>query len=450
MTPYARLLAVFAYLSIPIAAQADVVFDWNLVASNVLQSNTSYQNPGMASRTMAMVNVAMHDALNSIAPHTAVMYQHDSPTAGSSAEAAMVEAAYQVLLGIYPDQQSQLDVALANSLSEISDGNAVSLGRTFGQQVANTVLNQRANDGFDHSVQYMESGEPGHWQSDPLNPGQQAWGPAWGAMQPFALNSVSQISIPAPPALDSQSYADAFNEVKVLGSIDSTERTQEQTEIGHFWAYDRTGMGTPMRLYNNVLRTIAEQQGNSLHENACLFAMSTVAMADSGIVAWDSKFDFDLWRPVTGIRRADEDGNPYTEADPEWVPLGAPGDESIDAFTPPFPTYLSGHATFGGALFRVLANFYGTDDISFTLTSEELGGLTRTFDSFSEAMAENGRSRVYLGIHWNYDDLEGQLAGIQVADFLSSVMFQVVPEPSLAVLLCTGGMSLCLRRPRPA
>ena len=238
--------------------------------------------------------------------------------------------------------------------------------------------------------------------------------------------------------------------MKELGAINSPTRTQEQTDIGYFWAYDRLGMGTPMRLYNSILRNVAEQEGNTQHDNAYLFAMSTVAVADAGIVAWDSKFDFDLWRPVTGIREADDDGNEATAADPNWTPLGAPGNESQPDFTPPFPTYLSGHATFGGALFRSLKLFYGADDISFSVSSEELDGATRSFDSFSQAMAENGRSRVYLGIHWYYDDLEAQIVGAEVADIIAGKMFQVVPEPSSALLLAFAAtqLAVALRRIR--
>ena len=256
---------------------------------------------------------------------------------------------------------------------------------------------------------------------------------------------------PPPPALNTQQYADAFNEVKELGELNSTTRTTEQTEIGNFWAYDRLGMGTPIRLYNQALRNIAEQQGNTTEQNAELFAKATVAMADAGIVAWNSKFEFDLWRPVTGIREADSDGNPLTEADPNWVPLGAP-ELMGQNFTPPFPTYLSGHATFGVALFTSIADFYGTDDISFMLSSDELNGLVRSFDTLSQAMVENGRSRVYLGIHWNYDDTVAQATGRDVANYISTnafVSITAVPEPSSIVALsCVSLILVGVRRKR--
>ncbi|MEM6331319.1 MAG: vanadium-dependent haloperoxidase, partial [Planctomycetota bacterium] len=288
---------------------------------------------------------------------------------------------------------------------------------------------------YDSLSQYTPTFEPGRWQPDPLNPTQEAWGPAWGSVTPFALETNTQFMPPPSPDLTSEEYADAFDEVLQLGSVDSTERTADQTQIGLFWAYDREGLGTPMRLYNNIMREIADQEGNSMHENAEMFALASVAMADAGIVAWNAKFEYDLWRPVTGIRQADEDGNGLTMADPDWTPLGAPGGAGTD-FTPPFPTYISGHATFGGAMFAALAEFFGDDNIAFTIGSEELPGVERSFTSLSEAMAENGRSRVYLGIHWNYDDTVGQETGAQIAQYISSGLFRAsAPEPATAALL---------------
>src|SRR5690606_6092775 len=173
-----------------------------------------------------------------------------------------------------------------------------------------------------------------------------AWGPAWGELRTFAISSVFQMHVPPVGDMTSVEYAASYNEVKSLGALNSTTRTAEQTEIGLFWALDRAGMGTPMVIYTDALLVVAEQQGNDLWENARLFAMAGVAMADAGCVAWDAKYRYDFWRPVTGIRQGDFDGNPDTVGDPTWTPLGAPGgvhpDGSIiNDFTPPFPTYRS-------------------------------------------------------------------------------------------------------------
>ena len=434
---------------------ADPILTWNEVATDVFRANTSYQNPGMTSRSMAMMNLAMYDAVNAVSPEYTTFYSQSGAPAGASSQAAAVGAAYSVLSNIYIDQLGTLDAALATSLAGIADGPGKAAGLAYGQSVGLGVYQARQGDGFDHSIQYTESDAPGRWQADPLNPGQQAWGPAWGQMQSFALSNPADHAPPPTPALNSQQFADSYNEVKSLGARFSTTRTQEQTDIGLFWAYDRTGMGTPMVLFNDAMRTIASDQGNTFEENARMFAMASVAMADAGIVAWDSKFANDFWRPVTGIRRGDEDGNPLTDADIDWVPLGAPGGvgpsgEIIADFTPPFPTYVSGHASFGGALFESLAAFYGSDDIAFTLTSDELIGAaaTRSFTSLSQAMAENGRSRVYLGIHWDFDDYEGQYLGQGVAREISSNYFQPIPEPTTLTLLVLSSTLLLRRTPR--
>jgi hypothetical protein len=331
---------------------------------------------------------------------------------------------------------------------------ATTAGLNFGDVVGAKVVQQRANDGYMNMVGYMPRNEIGHWQPDILNPTQMAWGPEWGQLEMFAVENSSTMMPPAMPSLTSQQYADAFNEVKELGSKDSVVRTPDQTETGLFWAYDRVGMGTPMRLYIDVLDTVSPQEGNDLTENAALYAMAATAVADAGIAAWDAKFEYDFWRPISGIRLADQDGNPDTIADPDWEPLGAPGGthpdgSTINDFTPPFPTYISGHASFGGALFHALETFYGTDDISFSMQSEEVPGVTRDFNSFSEAMIENGRSRVYLGIHWDFDDYMARDIGAMVADDVMSSRFHPVPEPSSWGLLAVASIAMLrLRRRR--
>ncbi|MEN0110597.1 MAG: chloroperoxidase [Planctomycetota bacterium] len=429
-------LAAIALLTVSSSdARADVVLDWNRVARDVIRANTSLQDPGNASRSMAMMNLAIYDAVAMTDPSGTMYYDYGlgnaSPGYALSHKAAASQAAFEVLSSLYPDQQSTIDAALTSSLGGVTAGTAKTEGVALGTMVGRSIITRRQNDGFDTSSQYVPTlGVPGRWTPDPLNPTQEAWGPEWGGVRTFSITSGSQFTAPPMPALDSAEYAAAYNEVKDYGAVNSPSRTAVQEEIGVFWAYDREGMGTPHHLFNEILEVISLQEGNTLQENASLFATASVAMADAGVAAWHSKFDYDFWRPVTGIRDGDLDGNPLTIGDPNWAPLGAPGGSGTD-FTPPFPTYVSGHATFGGALFRVLETFYGTDDIAFTLESDELPGVTRSFDSFSDAMAENGRSRVYLGIHWNFDDTVGQALGAEIADYIMSGPFiAAVPEPS--------------------
>ena len=233
----------------------------------------------------------------------------------------------------------------------------------------------------------------------------------------------------------------AFDEVKRLGGdgiSTPTERTAEQTFIGTYWAYDGTpSLCAPPRLYNQIATTIAKQKGSNATQLARLLALVNVAMADTGITAWESKYYYQFWRPITGIREADVgmgptgtgDGNAQTLADIAFMPLGAPASNLLGPnFTPPFPAYPSGHAAFGGALFQVLRRFYGTDNIAFTFVSDEYNGQTadhsgavrplrpRSFSSLSQAEEENGQSRIYLGIHWSFDKTEGLTQGEQVAD----------------------------------
>ena len=437
-----RLLIVFIItaLSATSLRAQDIVVDWNRIMADTIRADTVYQNPGMASRTMAMMNLAIYDAVNEIEPRYQPFYQHDPAPQGASAEAAGIQAAYRVLSSIYTDQQALLDSERANLLLTIPDGPAKTTGLKYGDQVGKHVVNLRADDGFDNIVNHIPSGEPGHWEPDPENPDQEAWGPLWGELSTFGIQNTDQFFPPEMPAMTSQQYTDAFNEVISLGAKESTTRTDEQTEIGLFWAYDRLGMGTPIVLFNQILRTIATNEGNDLLDNSKMFAMAATSMADAGITAWDSKFVYDFWRPISGIRRADEDENPDTSPDREWVPLGAPGGVAPDGtiindFTPPFPTYVSGHASFGAAMFEALAEFYGTDAISFEVTSEELSGTVRSFDSLSAAAAENGRSRVYLGIHWFFDDTKGQEMGVDVSDYIAANYFQVIPEPTSGALL---------------
>jgi membrane-associated phospholipid phosphatase len=372
-----------------------------------------------------MVQGAVFDAINSIdGKYEGYLVDERFPR-WASIDAAGAQAAHDVLASLYPGQQAFFDSELAATLATVKDGKGEEMGIQAGQLAAARMLASRADDGAMVDVPYTANTDPGHWQPDPMNPTQNALGVHWGDVKPFVLGSTSEIAVPPAPAMTSTEYAAAYNEVKLLGgngTTTPTARTADQTQIGLFWAYDVAPMGTPMVLYNQILKTISKQMHNSVVENARLFGLANLAMADAAIVTWDVKWDQDVWRPIAGIRNGDLDGNPLTIADPAWTPMGAPGDTYAPDFTPPFPAYTSGHAGFGAATFAVLREFYGTDKLHFTIGSDEynptLGGrqpVTRSFDSFSQANWENAISRIYLGVHWRFDATAGIALGEQIA-----------------------------------
>jgi hypothetical protein len=425
----------------------DIVLGWNNLFGEILVEDTTNQNPGYASRSMAILNLSIYDAV-AVASGDAASTFYDygiSANSNLNAETAASHAAYTVLSSLYPDQQFMIDAHMQEALGNSFVSARYSSSAAVGTAIGNTILDARADDGSDATVEYVYENEIGSFQVDPLNPDVPVWGPAWGDVETFAVSSTESLYPEGTPDLDSAEYAESYNEVLELGSVDSETRTADETEAGIFWAYDREGLGTPMALFGDILETIAVQEGNTFEENAALFAQASVAMADAGIVAWQTKFGEEFWRPVTAIQAGDADGNDSTEGDEDWVALGAPdGGHDIIGFTPQFPTYISGHATFGGALFGAIQEFYGTDDIAFEVASEELEILieneelqaayglelddaSRSFNSLSEAMAENGRSRVYLGIHFDFDDIDGQAVGQAVAAEISS-QFSVASE----------------------
>lgn len=429
-----RLIALITTLAGSAAsASADVVLDFNALTLQAIRANGT--PPPKASRAMAMVSLAVYESVNSIDQTHAAYSGSFLPNAGgASKDAAAAQAARDVLVNLFPSEQAQFDAKLNATLSGISDVTARQRGIALGQSAATSILNARANDGSTATSTYTPTNEPGRWQ--PTAPGGQALLPAWGSVTPFALQSGSQYRPPAPPALNSAEYAAAVNEVRDLGSATSATRTADQTNIARFWA-DGGGTATPPGHWNRIATSVSTAQSLDISQNARMFAMLNVALADAGIACWDAKFAYDTWRPITAIHNADLDGNDDTVADPTWTPL---------LTTPMFPEYTSGHSTFSAAASVALAAFFGTDQMAFTSSAEGFGVPDRTFASFSEAANEAVMSRLYGGIHFSFGNIEGLNCGLQVGEYITTNYFQAVPTPATAALPILAGLCAARRR----
>ncbi len=407
---FSRLLVV-ALISCPAAVHADVVTDWNEAVLDAIRTDKT--NPCKASRALAMVHIAVYDAVNAVDGTHESYLVTGSPLPGTSAEAAAASAAHRVLVALYPTQEATFDAALESSLAAVADGVSKDYGITLGESTADAVIAARAADHSADVVAYTPGTDSGDWQPTPPALAAAVL-PNWPTVTPFAINSGSQFRGSGPPALDSAEYATAFNEVKAIGRVDSTTRTEEQTEIARFWA-NGSGTATPPGHWNSIAQIVAEEQGNTLVENARLFALLNIAQADAAIVSWDNKYAYNHWRPVTAIPAADTDGNDATDADATWLPL---------LTTPPFPEYTSGHSTFSGAASTVLERFYGTDEIEFTVNSDGTPETFRTFTSFSQAAEESADSRLFAGIHCQYSNQDGLVGGRNTGEFVHANFLQ--------------------------
>src|SRR5438874_2401725 len=296
--------------------------------------------PGRSSRAMAIVHIAIFDAMNALLggyrSYTGVLAQ--GPT---SMDAAVSQAAYDTLVALFPSQAASFDSLLTDDLAQIKNKNEQANGIDLGRRTAAAILAMRVNDGSQipepHvGIDYFTSNLPGHWRQDPISLIPLALGAHRGECNTFVLESSQQFRVPPPPAMTSAEYTTAYNEVKAIGGdgiVTSTQRTVEQTFVGTFWAYDGTpSLCAPPRLYNQITVRIADQMGSDVVELARLLALVNVAMADAGIAIWEAKYRYRFWRPVTGVREADEgsgptgqgDGNAATMGDPTFTPLGAP------------------------------------------------------------------------------------------------------------------------------
>ena len=383
-------------------AVRDIVLFWNDAALEAIA--TASTAPPAAARALAIQGIAVLDAIASIGASDAYLVEI-SASGPVDLNALVSYASWTALKELIPSQADLFDARLAEIMPELGGGEAFANAMAIGIAAAEGALAARANDGSGASVTYEYGDQPGDWVATPPAFAQPAL-PHWSGVNPFALDSAEQFRVDAPPALDSAEYAEALDEVRRLGSLTDSERTEDQSQIAVFWE-DGAGTYTPPGHWNAIAAEISEAEGQSTAENALTFAMLNVAMADAGIAAWDSKYTYQFWRPLTAIRSADLDGNDETSPDFGWEPY---------LTTPNHPTYVSGHSTFSGAAAEVMNAIFG-DDYAFETGGVGVPDVLRSFANFDEAAMEGGLSRIYGGIHYSFDNFAGLDLGEDVGNW---------------------------------
>ena len=412
-TPWiARVLVAITFvMSGTTLASADVITDWNTAALQAIRAGRT--PPPEAARALAILHLAMFDAVNGIERTHAPYLVASGVPASASTEAAASAAAHRVLVALFAESAGSFDDLHARVLGTLPVTPQRARGAAWGEYVAEQMLAARLNDNSDAVVAPPSGSGPGVWVPTPPLFALYLL-PQWGTVTPFAMPTSAHFRPLGPPALESARYADAYNEVKAYGSVRAPCALPTRPRLR---CSGRTAPApeTPAGHWNSIAQDVAAVRGNTMAQNARLFALLNAAMADAAICAWEAKYQFNNWRPVTAIRNGAADGNAATVADPLWTPLLA---------TPPFPDYVSGHSTFSAAAARVLALFYGTDQVAFTTGSDFLPGVTRSFTSFSDAASEAAISRVYGGIHFRFASEDGMTAGGEIGEWAFTHILQ--------------------------
>ena len=385
----------------------DLLLDWSAALLGAIARGSTL--PPRASRHLALMHVAVFEAVNGVAPRATPYAIELEPPAGAEAGAAAVGAAHAVMSALYPAEIDVWDELKMAHYAQMGGREGVWSGLAYGAEVGEALLALRATDGSEGPHSYVVIDAPGLWRPTPPLYTPPVL-PQWGDQTPWTMPLASMYRVTAPPALSSAAWAEAYTLTQQVGGVDSALRTADETEVAHFWA-DGGGTFTPPGHWFDVAADISRDEGYTLAEVARLHALMGLAVADAGILVWESKYATNHVRPVTAIREdAALDGNPGTTAEPGWTPLLS---------TPPFPEWVSGHAGFSGAGSRVLARFVGSDTYAFTVRahpSSDVPGVERGYTSFSEAATEACLSRIYGGIHWIYAGTDGVEMGEALAD----------------------------------
>jgi len=393
-------------------AESQLILDWNRFAQQIIAADNGYVNPLPATRALATMHLAMHDAINAAVPRYATYAIRTRDTQADPTVAA-AQAAHDVLVAIYPKQKPALETFLEQYLGEVGVAPNVAKGVELGKRAAADMMAARADDGSTAEAPYKEGRAAGEYRFVPgfnfVNM------PHWRSVKPFALRSPSQFRVKAPPALGSADYAHAFEEVKRKGARSGDTRTLDESHYAAFW-YELSDIG-----WNRIARVVSREHPQDLWATARTFALLNAVLADSYIAGWDSKMHYNFWRPITAIRLAADDANGATVADATWEPF---------LTTPPVQDYPSTHSVLGAAGAVVLAHAFGRDDVTFTFASlsADPANPVRTFRSFSEAARENAESRVRAGIHFRFAIENGLALGGDIGRYAVKTLLPPTEE----------------------
>ena len=403
-----RMLAG-ALLFFSASLSANEVERWTSLTLQAIRINKT--NPPIASRNLALLQTGMYDTINSIIPNYTPYLLQTKPNSNVIIDIAVAKASRDILAKIYPMQVSEWDDNLQKTLNRFSNEQLKQESMLFGAFIAQKAWESRQNDlKLKISDEFISlAGDPGVWVPTPpkFDP---PLLPNWGKTKPFGLLRGDQFRQDGPPKFYSSEYAKDFQEIKDYGAKVGSKRSDAQTLIAKFWA-DGAGTVTPPGHWNLIAIRLIKSKKLDIVETSRLLTLLNMAMADAAISAWDMKYTFNCWRPVTAIHEADRDENEQTEMNTSW--------ESFIT-TPPFPDYVSGHSTFSSAAATILELYFGTDKMSFSTDSEGAPGVIRTYSRFSEAAYEAGRSRIYGGIHYEFANRDGLRAGRKVGEYIYS------------------------------
>jgi hypothetical protein len=402
MNVFTPALVGLTLISTTTLLRADVITDWNKTAIDVMKAVNVAGNPW--TRSMALVNVSMSDAVNSV-QNRYTRYTTELPIdPNASAEAAAAGAAREILMRQYPGQKAKIDEAFADSMKDIPDTPARAAGVSLGEKVAAAVYAERQSDATNMPDTYRPITTPGVWvpTTPPLFP-------QYATAKPWGMDSASQFRPGPPPALNSALYARDYNETKDMGGVKSTKRTDAQSDAVRFWTQINLGPA-----WFQAAAQVSDRKGLSVADKARVFALMSMALANCFIVDWDAKFTYNFWRPITAIRNGDQDGNDATERDMSWQPLNA---------TPMHPEYPSQAGINAGAASGVLEAVFGKGPEGFVATDIVDARLSRQFASFAQMDLEHKEVRIWGGIHFRNsldvgDEMGKKIAAHLVANYL--------------------------------